>query len=117
MVAMAQASDPALAQYIPDRTDLFGPNVCCSFKLQDVLASGFLTQFGQYMKAIAVQHYKDNACVNAPPPAAGLPPPVFLTPAQAFSTYQTHSSAQNFFNAYVNASLQVAAAGKDLVSE
>lgn len=40
-----------------------------------------------------------------------------LTPQAAFDSYLSHGSVQNFFFPYLNASEQVAAAGKDLVSE
>lgn len=52
--------------------------------------------------------YKDAACANALVPITG---------AQAFGTYLTHASAQEFWFPYQNASAMVAAAGKDLVSE
>lgn len=103
------------SQYVPTRTDIFAPNVCCFFTINDILAAGFLQQFGQFLKAVTVQHYKDDACTNPAPPPPGVIPPVLLTGPQAFATYQTHASAQEFFVPYLNASVQLAAAGKDLI--
>ncbi|KIO19619.1 glycoside hydrolase family 79 protein, partial [Tulasnella calospora MUT 4182] len=38
-----------------------------------------------------------------------------MPPQDAFLTYQTHSSAQNFWNPYINASQIINAAGKDFI--
>ncbi|KAG8878335.1 hypothetical protein FRB97_002589 [Tulasnella sp. 331] len=97
------------SQYVPTRTDLIAPNVCCSFKLADVIAAGFLQQFGQFLKSVSIQHYKDEAFCNGNLSAATL------TPAAAFDSYLSHGSVQNFFFPYLNASQMVAAAGKDLI--
>ncbi|KAG9013661.1 hypothetical protein FRB94_001223 [Tulasnella sp. JGI-2019a] len=98
------------SQYLPSRTDLIAPNVCCSFKIEDVLNAGFLQQFGQYLKFVAIQHYKDiGPCVNNNPLAPDS------TPQASFDSYLSHASAQNFWFPYINASIQVAAAGKDFV--
>jgi hypothetical protein len=91
---------------VGSRTDLIAPNVCCSFKISDVLAAGFLQQFGQYLQFVAVQHYKDSACANAN---------VTVTGTQAFTSYITHAAAQDFLAEYTNASTIIAASGKDFV--
>ncbi|KIO19625.1 hypothetical protein M407DRAFT_30738 [Tulasnella calospora MUT 4182] len=76
--------------YAADRTDLIAPN------------------FAPHLHSVSIQHYKDNACANALIP---------MPPQDAFLTYQTHSSAQNFWNPYVNASQIINAAGKDFINQ
>jgi hypothetical protein len=92
--------------YAADRTDLIAPNVCCSWTIDELLTAGFLTQYGQYLHSVSVQHYKDNACDNAAVP---------MPPQTAFLTYQTHASVQNFWNPYINASQAINAAGKEFI--
>lgn len=41
--------------YAAGRTDLIAPNVCCSWTIDELLAAGFLTQFGQYLHSVSVQ--------------------------------------------------------------
>ncbi|KAG8908254.1 Endochitinase 1 [Tulasnella sp. 403] len=94
--------------YIPTRTDLIAPNVCCSWKIDDILAAGFLQQFAQYLQFVAVQHYKDAACTSTTVP-------VILTSQQAYDSYLSHTAVTNFFLPYKNASIAINAAGKDFV--
>lgn len=62
-----------------------------------------------YPLVACASSYKDNA-------KAVFPEPV-LTPQEAFDTYLTHASAQEFFVEYVNASIAIAAAGKEFISK
>ncbi|KAG8743857.1 hypothetical protein FRC10_011325 [Ceratobasidium sp. 414] len=54
------------ASYIPEfasrlnmipgpKNNIFGPSVCCRWKPEDVIAAGYLTQFGNNLKSFAVQ--------------------------------------------------------------
>ncbi|KIO17277.1 glycoside hydrolase family 79 protein [Tulasnella calospora MUT 4182] len=92
--------------YAADRTDLIAPNVCCPWTIDELLTAGFLTQFAPHLHSVSIQHYKDNACANALIP---------MPPQDAFLTYQTHSSAQKFWNPDINASQIINAAGKDFI--
>ncbi|KAG8936126.1 hypothetical protein FRC03_011160 [Tulasnella sp. 419] len=92
--------------YLPNRNDLIAPSVCCSWSIDDVLAQGFLTQYGSFLKFVSVQHYRDNNCPATPP---------VETPQQLFEGFLTHQAAVDFMLAYRNASNFVNAAGKELV--
>ncbi|KAG8958638.1 hypothetical protein FRC00_002489 [Tulasnella sp. 408] len=95
--------------YAAGQTNLIAPNVCCSRTTDELLAAGFLAQFGQYLHSGSVQQYdqvrvkrlresgvssyKDDACDNA----------------------ATHASVQNFWNPFINASQTINAAGKEFI--
>ncbi|KAG9102409.1 hypothetical protein FRC06_002026 [Ceratobasidium sp. 370] len=107
------------ASYIPEfanrlnmipgpKNNIFGPSVCCRWKPEDVIAAGYLTQFGNNLKAFAVQHYAENGCTSTNPPNTPDPPSLF---AQLLN----HTAATSFGAAYVNASNMVQAAGKEII--
>ncbi|KAG8955824.1 hypothetical protein FRC00_005211, partial [Tulasnella sp. 408] len=41
--------------YAAGQTNLIAPNVCCSWTIDELLAAGFLTQYGQYLHSVSVQ--------------------------------------------------------------
>ncbi|QRW13940.1 glycoside hydrolase family 79 protein [Ceratobasidium sp. AG-Ba] len=90
------------------KNNIYGPSVCCSWKPEDVIAAGYLTQFGNNLKSFSVQHYAENGCSNTTPPTVIDPPSLFVQ-------LLNHTAATSFGAEYVNASNLVQAAGKEII--
>ncbi|KAG9126712.1 hypothetical protein FRC07_002297, partial [Ceratobasidium sp. 392] len=90
------------------KTNIFGPSVCCRWKPEDVIAAGYLNQFGNNLKSFSVQHYAENGCNSTNPPSTPDPPALF-------TQLLNHTAATSFAAGYVNASNMVQAAGKEII--
>lgn len=94
---------------LPEKQILLGPAVCCAmpgFGIQDVLASPWLQDNIDYLKAVTVQRYPNNNCQLDG---------VVRDPQALFPDYLNHTSAQVLTLPYLEASATAQAAGKEML--
>jgi hypothetical protein len=95
---------------LPSQLKVVGPSVCCNvpnFEIWDVMNSNWLTDNGEYVHTVTVQHYPTNNCkINGN----------IIDPETIFSSlFLTHESAINLTAPYIDTANQVVAQGKEMV--
>ncbi|KAG8678311.1 hypothetical protein FRC08_017875, partial [Ceratobasidium sp. 394] len=85
---------------------LIGPSTCCNWNEMDLFNLGYLTQYANNLKMVAVQKYPtDNCKINGN----------VHDPQETFGSYTTHQAVTNLAKGYIASSAAVQAAGKPFV--
>lgn len=87
-----------------------GPSVCCDWTPDQVIAAGFLTDYGSSMSALAVQHYPNNNCV-----ATGKINGTLVTPEQVLPEYLSHYYVKELTSTYNVTAASAVSAGLSLI--